>query len=440
MATLNYYVRAKKSETAPIFIRLSAGRGKDLIIKSGLVVDADRWSNKKQSVKLYTETNKSEEKLMHRLNDLREHIMGEYKELYGAPTKEWLSDAITQFFSPRTGKAKTLNDYITAFIAEAKKGKRNNKDAMNYSPGTVRSWAGFQRIFNEYQGVYTEDRFAEIRENGKNPRPVKKLDFDDIDLTFYERFKAFLTSEGYKPNTTGRFIKNLKYFMQKSLDEKLHNSRDFQNKSVFRGIAEDSFSVYLTEAELDKIYKKDLQQFPRMELARDAFIVLCETALRVSDYPKINFSIRKVGKVNLIYITQTKTGGEVVIPLSARLEEILNKYNGKLPRIPEQYINKYIKVISQWCEITEKLNWEVTKYGKRYRKSAYKWELITCHSGRRSAATNMFKAGIPILKIMSLTGHRTESSFLKYIKVTKEETAISLASHPYFRKTKLKIV
>jgi integrase len=60
-------------------------------------------------------------------------------------------------------------------------------------------------------------------------------------------------------------------------------------------------------------------------------------------------------------------------------------------------------------------------------KSVPKYELITNHTGRRTAATLMYKKGIPSIHIMKITGHATESSFMKYIRITKEETADLLA-------------
>ena len=61
-----------------------------------------------------------------------------------------------------------------------------------------------------------------------------------------------------------------------------------------------------------------------------------------------------------------------------------------------------------------------------------KWELVTTHTARRSFATNAYKSGIPSLKIMMITGHTTESSFLRYIKITGEENAISMAGEQFF--------
>jgi len=41
---------------------------------------------------------------------------------------------------------------------------------------------------------------------------------------------------------------------------------------------------------------------------------------------------------------------------------------------------------------------------------------------------------------MKISGHNSESQLLKYIKVTKEETAQGLSLNPYFSGTKMKVV
>jgi integrase len=62
--------------------------------------------------------------------------------------------------------------------------------------------------------------------------------------------------------------------------------------------------------------------------------------------------------------------------------------------------------------------------------TAYKkWQLVTTHTARRSFATNLYKSGFPTLSIMAITGHTTEKSFLKYIKVTPDEHAKKLQLH-----------
>jgi len=438
MPTVNYFVSGKKRKLVPVYIRLSAGRGNDLIVPSGLKVDPHTWSNTTQTIKQRIKSD-TDEKFIKNLSDLKEQIIGEIRTYYGEYSKEWLQDIIYKFHNKKSSNAKTLNEYIAQYIADAESGERKNKSAMNLAPGTVKAWKGFQRIFNEYQGVYTPERIVWHQDKDKHGgkekplRPKKLIDFDNINIDFYHSFISFLTDEGYSRGTTGRFIKELKMFMKKSLEDKLHNNREFEYSS-FKGIRSESFSVYLTKSELDKIYNKDLSSFPELDIARDAFMVLCETALRISDYQKVDVSIRKSEDgTKLIYITQRKTGGQVIIPLSARLEQILTKYKDQLPKLPDQYINKRIKIVSQMCGIDEIQRWPEEKYGKRFEKTAQKWELITCHTGRRTACSLMYLAGIPTISIMQISGHKTEKIFLNYIKVTPEENARKLATHEYFR-------
>jgi integrase len=61
-----------------------------------------------------------------------------------------------------------------------------------------------------------------------------------------------------------------------------------------------------------------------------------------------------------------------------------------------------------------------------------KWLQIRTHTARRSFATNAYLAGIPMRDIRQITGHRTADSFLKYIRVTKIETAEKLKDHSFF--------
>lgn len=40
---------------------------------------------------------------------------------------------------------------------------------------------------------------------------------------------------------------------------------------------------------------------------------------------------------------------------------------------------------------------------------------------------------MPTLSIMKLTGHRTETSFMKYIRIGKEENAEILSNYEFFK-------
>ena len=63
------------------------------------------------------------------------------------------------------------------------------------------------------------------------------------------------------------------------------------------------------------------------------------------------------------------------------------------------------------------------------------WELISSHTDRRSAATNMYNSGrMKTLQIMLITGHTTEKNFFRYIKINREENAKTLSTDLFFRK------
>jgi len=128
-----------------------------------------------------------------------------------------------------------------------------------------------------------------------------------------------------------------------------------------------------------------------------------------------------------------KTGEKVVIPLHWTVKNILEKYSETakgLPRdLSNQRMNDYLKEIGREVKIDEQIHRANTKDGLKVSTNVPKWELITTHTARRSFATNLYKNGYPTIGIMQITGHRTEKSFMKYIKVSHEENAEKLIQH-----------
>jgi len=51
----------------------------------------------------------------------------------------------------------------------------------------------------------------------------------------------------------------------------------------------------------------------------------------------------------------------------------------------------------------------------------------------------MYLAGVPSLAIMQITGHKTESVFMKYICIDAEQNANLMMQHDFF-KPKLRVV
>jgi integrase len=168
-----------------------------------------------------------------------------------------------------------------------------------------------------------------------------------------------------------------------------------------------------------------------LENIRDIFLLACYTGVRSQDYHKLNNLNRIFG--NMLKVRTEKTDEEVIIPLHPIAEYILAKYNGKPRIITNQKFNTYIKEVCKLAGINEDTTLSRTVGGKRIATTKPKYECVSSHSARRSFATNAYKAGVPTLAIMAITGHRTEKVFLKYVKVTKQEHALLSSVHPFFK-------
>ncbi|MBU1820883.1 MAG: site-specific integrase, partial [Bacteroidetes bacterium] len=165
----------------------------------------------------------------------------------------------------------------------------------------------------------------------------------------------------------------------------------------------------------------------------------CYTGLRFSDFSQLR-------KENIIYegriltVATQKTGTRVFIPISPKVTAILEKHNWEPPRaMSNQKMNDYLKELAEEAELTDRVELSQTKGGKRISKYIEKHKLVSTHTARRSFATNAYLAGVPTIDIMKITGHKTETSFMKYIKVSGEETAIRMLEHDHFKKSALTI-
>ena len=169
------------------------------------------------------------------------------------------------------------------------------------------------------------------------------------------------------------------------------------------------------------------------EIVRAKFLIGAFTALRVSDFNSLTPSNIR-GDFMVVPIKKSGYTRKVTIPIHWVVREILDSGFDIFVSISDQKINEHIKEICLLAGIADEI--EITRNvgGKRIREIKEKWRLVTNHTARRSAATNMYKSGIPSLAIMQITGHTTEKSFLKYIKVSAEENAEILARHSFFAK------
>lgn len=125
----------------------------------------------------------------------------------------------------------------------------------------------------------------------------------------------------------------------------------------------------------------------------------------------------------MVKVEMKKTSKSVSIPLNQAALQIMEKYMKQTgsyfpKKISDQKLNEYIK---EACSKVDLLHREVvinvTENNARVSKKYFKYELVTTHTMRRSFATNAALEGKLYYAIMAITGHKTERSFLRYIKL-----------------------
>ena len=280
--------------------------------------------------------------------------------------------------------AKDFNDFITQFIHECETGKRKKKGGTtNISSGTIKSYRGFQSQFKAYQET-----------------KLKVIDFEDLTIEFYNDFRLFLTDKEYSPNTIARMVKICKTICYAAEQLKLMDAANI--RFGFDVIYKDVDNVYLTEERIQELYEYDLSNRPAWEKVKDVFVIGCLTGQRVSDYKRINSKmiVTLPDGNRYIKLKQEKTGNIVYIPLDYRVDAILNKYNGELPKVYDQKINDHIKEIGEALGWTEIVELDEQRGAMEYTAKKRFCDLLKTHTCRRSLATNMQKAGASLSSII----------------------------------------
>lgn len=259
---------------------------------------------------------------------------------------------------------------------------------------------------------------------------IKNLSFEDLNKDFYVSFSFYCYNvEKKEISTFSNYIKDIKTV--------LGSAGTFETKSFIKPSYE-ADTVYLNLNQIDKIagldlsdpnksieYKKGLSvSYATLDKVRDLFLIGAYTGLRFSDFSRLDI---KSIEGNFIKLKQIKTGGRITIPIMSRLRPVLDKHPDALPAMSNQKFNDYIKIVGQLSGLTEKTTVSNTKGNTKNESISPLYSLISSHCCRRSYATNMFKAGVPPMLIMSATGHKTETSFLKYIRANNNDKAKLLA-------------
>jgi integrase len=378
----------------------------------GQSVKITEWNEKKERVK---NTNKTTKDGKYALNELLDHLEKLCVRTYleslkdGIPKPSVLKDALQGFVDKNhhnihKSSKPTLFTLAEKFI----KGEIKNK-GKDKSKGSLDNYNAVTKHLKDYQ-TYSKS----------------KVDFDTIDLEFFYSYVSYLKDKKKLAiNSIAKDISIIKVFMGEAVDLEYTDNMKFKHKK-FSFVEEETEHVYLTEAELTKLFKLKISN-KKLDEVRDLFLFGAWVGLRFSDFSNVKFEniVHIEGDYFIKMVTQ-KTKELVIIPCNNVVLEIFEKYKDRTNLLPKtisnQKFNEYIKEVCKLAAFDEK-----GRLASKPKEELY--SLISSHTARRSFATNYYLQGFPTLDLMKITGHKTEKSFLKYIRVSKLDTAMRLSAH-----------
>jgi len=334
---------------------------------------------------------------------------------------------------------------LVAEIQEAHK-----PDVLKYMKDRVQGMIDgtIKRKGNNYtdQTIHTYKSFTVVLESFMKEHPFS---WTDLDERLIDEFVLYMEKYGYMKKTINKnlavFSAMLNYAFKDGFKFRSSVLNQFPKLQVKR---EDmATEIYLTEDELQALFEMELTGHE--EEVRDVFLAGCYTSQRFSDYSRINESnFSTHDGINIITLTQKKTGTEVSIPIiNNNLMVILRKYDLNLPDIDNNTLNQDIKVIMKRLSLTvpslrKEMVTQLTLIQKsmendgkkEYKRNANgevlvpRYDLVTSHTARRTGITLMYLSRIlDTHEMMSISGHKTESVFNDYIKLSGVELATNIA-------------
>jgi integrase len=447
MASSTYSLKADSNKNGErlIFFTFTYD-GKRLRKSAEISVKPADWDKRNQRVKsTYNDPSVSNPSLNQLFNTSKsinrtlERMDEDYKAAYHylqsvrqTITNKTLHNWVEKQKSPASIGKVTLIKFIEDFI-------QKNKDAKIKKSSTLRTFGNGLKSIKAYRD-----------------RVDKDLDFDSIDMDFYKQYIRFMQCKemniegrtGIKrieglnlsKNYSGKCLSMLRMFMNRATADGFNVNLKYRD-TEFKTFSEKVDAPYLSEAEIKMVYDLDLSKRPKAEAVRDLFVFACFTGLRYSDYSKLtNDNIQG----DWLVVTQQKTGTQVDIPILPMARAILDKYKGRttnsLPKtISSQKFNEKLKDLGEEAKLNEPYVRYMTKGGVRVADEGLKWEFLSSHVCRRSFATNMYLRDIDPIDIMAITGHTTQASFMKYIKMNPRERGENLRRKFLATEPKLKI-
>lgn len=398
MANASFHLtRSDSDKPTSIYISFYAN-GKQTKIYTGETIHPEQWDKDQQKAK--TRNRPENDTLNKNLARMGAQVLEFYRQSVAngvVPTITQLRAAIEPANATDTAAPMSLYDAFGEWIEQANQQGRA-RSAMAYKTARTRLFE-----FGTYASM-----------------PVT---FEGLTLPFFDKYIGWLLNKkNSTDNTVAKQLNNLKTFLKWATERGYNNNDTFKRASHAR---REPAVIALSKDELRLIEEADFTAMPYLENARNLFLMMCYTGVRYSDLEALRPEHDKGAWLD---ITAQKTGRPAKPPVRKKTRVLLTKlFAGETHIISNQKLNTYIKEVTRLAGVDTPTETLEFRGGKRDASYAPKWELMGCHTGRRTFVTLALIDGVNQFTIMKATGHTDLKSFMRYVDYSERNVVDEFA-------------
>ena len=381
-----FFLNKPNSNISPIRLRYYIKSEKKIFnYSTGISIDPKNWNKENRMPKakagvagfelkqITSQLNRYVEELHTSINN----IESEDKPV----TREELKKRLNQRFKHVFVKKTTLLDHLDAFIEEKVSfGKYQN------------------RTIDKYNAL--KNKIIYFKKDAKLTDINKKFMIDFINFL---RLKHNMTDI-----TLNRNIGYLKTFLKWCRYSGLKIDETYNQVTVS---TRDADHVHLSKEQVrtleNLILNKTLNKY------RELFLIGVYSGQRFSDYTVFKKSDVVNGRIEK---RAEKTDYKSYIPISKKLETLLNKWEWRLPKVSNQKFNQNIKKVCEIAGFTDEVTKTTYIGNKKIESIEPFYKRVGSHTARRTFITLAANANVPDHVIMAICGIRDSKTLKTYKK------------------------
>lgn len=445
MATVQFYYRGNSSQ-GNLSIKFKHSTNIDYRLATKIVSFKKYWfktDGTKRKLYDFYRLGADAKKHQDYLENIRYIILDRFKDDFNDGviiSKDWLKAVINEVVSITINKdeiERKQKDISEEKLRVAEETERKQK--LNLVTSAIQRVIEIEYFNNTNQKNKYNQLLTKIKAFEKHNN--RSYLINEVTQGFFDEFTKFLSVDlAHRTTTVQKHCKNLLHALKYQkrtfpklveLSQALSDVKLIRQSNSEKRIERDEIVVTLSFDELDLIHRTEVPE--RLMDAKKCILFGSETGQRVSDFKRLTEeNIKRIGDLQYWGFWNKKTGADVIIPINDNIRKYIKAYG--MPKTDfrssdEVKLNKEIKEVCRKAKIDSIVKGRVQKVviikGEKTKRTITddykKYEVITCHTLRRSFATNYYDV-LELSEIRQITGHSTNRQLLEYINQSENQT------------------